>query len=130
MRHPYRKPDPLIVLALFVGLGVILTTSAQAEPPAAAPVSATANSVQADSGQVLDVWNRFRQSALTLGSVNRLEQIVETPMAHLATGRDVGLGRLGRNGGDLSVSLMDEVPRSERSSELHTGVFFTLQHQW
>lgn len=33
MNYRIRKPDPLLLLALAVGLGVVVTTAAQADPP-------------------------------------------------------------------------------------------------
>ena len=49
MRHHYRKPDPLVLLAVFVGLGVVVTTGTLAvgTEPASEPVTtaATADSV-------------------------------------------------------------------------------------
>lgn len=43
-RHRHRKPDIMLLLALFVGLGVVVTTSLQAQHPArvVAPVAVSA----------------------------------------------------------------------------------------
>ncbi|BAZ95238.1 hypothetical protein TspCOW1_29100 [Thiohalobacter sp. COW1] len=46
MRHHYRKPDPLVLLAVFVGLGVVVTTGTLAvgtDPAPAAVTSAAAD---------------------------------------------------------------------------------------
>lgn len=42
--HHYRKPDPLVLLALFVGLGVVVTTGTLAvgNDPAPAAISSAA----------------------------------------------------------------------------------------
>lgn len=44
MRHHYRKPDPLVLLAVFVGLGVVVTTGTLAvgADPVSAPVTSAA----------------------------------------------------------------------------------------
>ncbi|RRQ22328.1 hypothetical protein [Thiohalobacter thiocyanaticus] len=41
MRHHYRKPDPLVLLALFVGLGVVVTTGTLAVGTDPAPATIT-----------------------------------------------------------------------------------------
>ncbi|HQU16578.1 MAG: hypothetical protein B7Z66_07065 [Chromatiales bacterium 21-64-14] len=43
-RHRHRKPDIMLLLALFVGLGVVVTTSLQAHSPTrgVAPVAVSA----------------------------------------------------------------------------------------
>lgn len=43
MRHHYRKPDPLVLLAVFVGLGVVVTTGTLAVGTDPAPSVATAS---------------------------------------------------------------------------------------
>ncbi|HSH30137.1 MAG TPA: hypothetical protein VK971_09550 [Thiohalobacter sp.] len=41
MRHHYRKPDPLVLLAVFVGLGVVVTTGTLAVDTNPAPAAVT-----------------------------------------------------------------------------------------
>ena len=45
MRHQYRKPDPLVLLAVFVGLGVVVTTGTLAVGSDPASTVAAAPSV-------------------------------------------------------------------------------------
>ena len=51
MRHHYRKPDPLVLLAVCVGLGVVVTTGTLAVGSDPAP-SVAAASVAADPALV------------------------------------------------------------------------------
>jgi hypothetical protein len=134
MNYRTRKPDPLLLLALVVGLGVVLTTAAQAEP---------VESAEAD---------RFHEARARLalspvrGLAERLEMhwlnnALERPAAgRLLAHKPLEVGRpFGADGPALTLSWRPRIAGTARAagdsgigavSAKRPDVYISLRRSW
>lgn len=131
-----RRPDPLVVLALLVGLGVVVTTGVQAatgagelERPDTHPAPSTGFAVHPAKAFAQRLDLHWLSDALKRSGVDLL----------LTTQR-LDMGRpFGRNGPELDLSWRPGVSTPASSgSEFGTGavstdqaeIYFTLRRSW
>lgn len=134
MKYRTRKPDPLLLLALAVGLGVVITTAAQAEP----------FETQAS--------DRFNEAGARLalspvkGLAERLEMhwlndALDRPAAgRLLAHKPVGVGRpFGAEGPELNLIWRPRIPATARTagdsgigavSVQRPVIYFSLRRSW
>jgi len=101
LRSRHSRPDPLLVLALLVGLGVLLTTAAQAARPAPVNGGVQPMALQLDAGAVT-VMHAVHDGALTFahpakgtGLAVGLREPAALRRGRAASG-DPGAGRVSR----------------------------------
>lgn len=111
MNYRIRKPDPLLLLALVVGLGVVVTTAAQAAPP--------------DVSQEVQLQEAGAQLALrpVKGLAERLEMnwlnsALERPAVNqLLSRKPLGVGKpFGEQGPELNMSWRPRVAGTARAA--------------
>lgn len=109
MNHRIRKPDPLLLLALAVGLGVVVTTAVHADP------------LETDASyQLQEAGARLALSPIK-GLAQRLEMYwlntaLDSPAAgRILTHRPLDVGRpFGEDGPELSLSWRPRIGGSAR----------------
>lgn len=109
MNHRIRKPDPLLLLALAVGLGVVLTTTVQAAPPDMPrenqlQVAGTQWALRPVKGLAERLDMHWLNTALDRPAVNRL-----------LSRQPLGVGKpFGGDGPELSMSLRPRIAATAR----------------
>lgn len=134
MNYRIRKPDPLLLLALAVGLGVVVTTAAQAEPPE------TAQSDRFHAAGVRLALTPVRGLAERL-DMHWLNTALKRPAAEQLLAREpLGVGKpFGEHGPELSMSWRPRIAASAQAagdsgigaaSAVRPAVYFSLRRSW
>lgn len=133
--HRLRKPDPLILLALLVGLGVVVTTTAQAE---SGVVMEPAGSLQEARAQL--AFHPVKGLAERL-NIHWLNNALDRPVvSQLLVKRRMGMGKpFGEKGPQLNMSLRPQM----RATAMESGdsgigalssdrpdIYFSLRRSW
>lgn len=130
-----RKPDPLVLLALLVGLGVVVTTTAQAG--SASELEPASNLQEAGAQLVL---HPVRGLAERL-NMHWLNNTLEHPeVSQLLVKRRMGMGRpFGEKGPELNMSLRPKM-RATAAISGDSGIgalssdrpdiYFSLRRSW
>ena len=134
-RQRLRRPDPLVVLALLVGLGVVLTTSVQAGT-GAQELERPDSSSAASAGFALHPARAFAQR-LDLHWLS--DALRRSSVELLLTSQRLDMGKpFGRNGPELNLSWRPWIPAPASSGgEFGAGVptdrpelYFSLRRSW
>lgn len=133
--HRMRKPDPLMLLALIVGLGVLVTTAAQAAGPGDLAVRPTAL-YAAGFQPVLDPHKGLAERI----APHWLNNLLERPALRQLIERRGGTGRLfGVKGPEFALSLRPTLNLSAEASgdsgigrtpEQHPDLYISLTSRW
>ncbi|MFP5507290.1 MAG: hypothetical protein ACLGH6_13925 [Gammaproteobacteria bacterium] len=133
MNYRIRKPDPLLLLALAVGLGVVVTTAAQAAPPEAGGDQAQEARAQLALQPVKNLADRLE--------MHWLNSTLDRPAVnHLLSRRPLGIGKpFGKQGPELNMSWRPRIATTARvagdagigaAAADRPDIYFSLRRSW